>query len=197
MSTIPTEILETTAATIAETVAQTIAPTVAPAIAASSEAVDSGLDFSQIKKIMDGFDPAALLPEMAEVFGDIAAICRVAVMIGPIVILIMGLCYLFLAPKEANWYFGYRTYFGMGSINAWQYTQRLAGVVFTSLGLGLTIVMFLLSAPFDGMDVMDMAWKAVFYLAWQAGLVLLATLFVNLAAAYRFDRKGSFRRKRR
>lgn len=185
MSTTPTEILETTAATIAETVA------------AASQTTDSGLDFSQIKQIMDGFDPAALLPEMAEVFTNLAAICRVAVMAGPVVILIMGLCYLFLAPKEANWYFGYRTYFGMGSINAWQYTQRLAGIVFTALGLGLTIVMFLLSTPFSGMDVMDMVWKAVVFLAWQAGLVLLATLYVNLSAAFRFDRKGSFRRKRK
>ncbi len=197
MSTTPTEILETTAAAIAETVAETVAPTVEATAVVARSATDAGLDFGSIKEVMDGFDPAALLPEITDVFGSIAAICRVAVMIGPIVILIMGLCYLFLAPKEANWYFGYRTYFGMGSINAWQYTQRLAGVIFTALGLGLTIFMFLMSAGFADMDVMDVAWKSVFYLALQAGLALLATVFVNLAAAIRFNRKGAFRRRRR
>ncbi len=197
MSTTPTEILETTLATIAETTEATIAATVAPAVAAATEAAEDGLDFGSIKEIMDGFDPAALLPEITELFGSLANLCRIAVLAGPVVILIMGLCYLFLAPKEANHYFGYRTYFGMGSIHAWRFTQRLAGMLFTALGGGLTVTMFLLSAGFSGMDVMDMAWRAVTCLAWQAGLVLAATLFVNLAAAVRFDRKGAFRRRRR
>lgn len=181
MSTTPTEILETTAAAIAQTV----------------EPTEAGLDFQSIKEAMDGFDPAAILPQMQTLFGGLVTVCRIAVVIGPVIILILGLCYLFLAPKEANHYFGYRTYYGMGSINAWQYTQRLAGLVFTTLGLGLTVVMVLISGSFGGMEVMDMVWRAVSCLIWQAVLAVLATLFVNLAAALRFDRKGAFRRKRR
>ncbi len=180
MSTTPTtEILETTAAILEAT--------------ASTE---PELDFGSIKDMMDAFDPAALLPDLSEIFGSLATVCRFAVMIGPIVLLILGLAYLFLAPKEANHYFGYRCYFGMGSVNAWRFTQRMAGVVLTVLGLGLTIVMFTLSDSFAKMEVTDMVWKALDCLIWQAGLAFLANFSINLTAAIRFDRKGEYRKNK-
>ena len=69
-------------------------------------ATESTLDIASIKSVMDGFDPASLLPDLSKVFGSLVGVCRVAVMIGPIITLILGLAYLFLAPKEANYYFG-------------------------------------------------------------------------------------------
>ncbi len=181
MSTTPTtEILETTAA-IWETTA----------------AAETELDIQSIKDMMDAFDPAALLPDLQEIFGSLSTVCRYAVMIGPMVLLILGLAYLFLAPKEANHYFGYRCYFGMGSVNAWKFTQRMAGVVLTTLGLGLSIVMFTISSGFAAMDVTDMVWKALNCLLWQAGLAFLANLSINLTAAFRFDRKGEYRKNKK
>ncbi len=186
MSTTPTtELLETTAATIEATIA--LAETTA----------EEGLDFRSIKEMMDAFDPAALLPDLSEIFGSLATVCRFAVMIGPIVLLILGLAYLFLSPKEANHYFGYRCYFGMGSVNAWRFTQRMAGVVLTVLGLSLSIIMFTLSSGFEAMEVTDMVWLALEYLVWQAVLAFLANLSINLTAFIRFDRKGEYRKKKR
>ena len=92
-------------------------------------ATEAALDIESIKEIMDAFDPASLLPELGEIFTVITSVCRIAVMVGPIILLILGLAYLFLAPKEANYYFGYRCYFGMGSVEAWRFSQRLAGAV--------------------------------------------------------------------
>ncbi len=238
---------------------------------------------------MDGFDPAALLPDLSKVFGNLAAVCRFAVMIGPVVMLALGLAYLFLSPKEANYYFGYRCYYGMGSVNAWRFTQRLAGLVLSLLG-GLLVVMMLwisssfasmevyrcyygmgsvnawrftqrlaglvlsllggllvvmmlwisssfasmevtamvygmgsvnawrftqrlaglvlsllggllvvmmlwISSSFASMEVTAMVWKALDCLIWQAVAALLATLGINGAAAFFFDRKGELRRK--
>ena len=180
MSTTPTEILETAAAVL-ETTAATEAP----------------LDIASIKGMMDAFDPASLLPEMSEVFGSLATVCRIAVMIGPVVMLIMGLAYLFLSPKEANWVFGYRCYFGMGSVHAWRFTQRLAGVTLGGLGLILTVVMFFISSGFGNLDVMDMVWKAVSCLVWQAVLALLANGAIALAAFLLFDRKGEYRKAKK
>ena len=76
------------------------------------------MNIDSIKEIMDGFDPAALLPDLSSVFGKIELLCRIAVVIGPIILLVMGLSYLCFAPKEANHYFGYKCYFGMGSVQA-------------------------------------------------------------------------------
>ena len=82
--------------------------------------------FEDIKILMDNFDPASLLPDLSSMTGIVATVTRLAVLAGPIVLLIMGLLYFFAAPKEANYRFGYRCYFGMGSEVAWRFTQRLA-----------------------------------------------------------------------
>ena len=161
----------------------------------STAATEAALNFDTIKEMMDGFNPEALLPQMDTIFSKVLLVCRVAVMIGPVLLLVLGLAYLFLSPKEANYYFGYRCYFGMGSINAWRFTQRIAGIVLGGLGLILTPVMFFISSGFAGMQVMDMVWKALRCLLWQAGLTILATLAINGLAMFWFNRKGELRRR--
>ena len=161
------------------------------------KATEPSLDIESIKSLMDGFDPAALLPDLSDLFGSLATLCRFAVMIGPVVLLILGLAYLFLSPKEANYYFGYRCYFGMGSEEAWRFTQRIAGMLFGGVGLILTIVMFLISGGFAEMEVTDMVWKAAGCLAWQAIIAIVLTLLVNFLAFFFFDAKGGPRRRKK
>ena len=168
------------------------------AILASAPAgTEPVLDIDSLKSLMDGFDPAAMLPDLGKLFGSLATLCRFAVMIGPVVLLVMGLAYLFLSPREANYYFGYRCYFGMGSVQAWRFTQRIAGMLFGGVGLILTIVMFLISGGFAGMKIVDMVWTAAGCLAWQAVIVLVLTLVVNFLAFFFFDRNGGPRRKKK
>lgn len=161
------------------------------------QATESPLDIESIKSLMDGFDPAALLPDLSDLFGSLATLCRFAVMIGPVVLLVLGLAYLFLSPREANYYFGYRCYFGMGSVQAWRFTQRIAGMLFGGVGLILTIVMFLISGGFAEMEVTDMVWKAAGCLAWQAIIAIVLTLLVNFLAFFFFDAKGGPRRRKK
>ena len=155
------------------------------------------LSIDSIKELMDGFDPAALLPELDTVFGKIALVCRIAVMIGPVLLLLLGLTYLFLAPKEANHYLGYRCYFGMGSVQAWRFTQKFSGIVLGVLGLVLTAVMVFMMMSFRGMAVEAMVWRAVKCLIWEAALALLANLAINGTVFFLFDSNGDFRSKKR
>ena len=189
MSTIPTELLETTQAATVGIIGGADGPT-----AVFVTGSEGGLDIASIKALLDGVDPAALLPDLGGLLGSLETICRVAVLIGPVVMLALGLAYLFLAPKEANYYFGYRTYFGMGSVHAWRFTQRIAGVMLGALGLILTIVMLVISIGFGKMDVMDMVWKAAGCLVWEVVLALLANVLIGLAAYLLFDRKGEYRK---
>ena len=99
------------------------------------------MTIDDFKALMDGFDPASLLPELDTLIGKLALVARIAVLIGPVMLLVMGLLYFFASPKEANYHFGYRCYYGMGSVQAWQFTQHLAGIVWGALGLILGIVM--------------------------------------------------------
>ena len=161
------------------------------------EATEAALDIESIKSLLDGVDPAALLPDLSGLLGSLETVCRWAVMLGPVILLVMGLMYLFLSPKEANYYFGYRTYFGMGSVHAWRFTQRIAGVILGGLGLILTVIRLVISGGFGKMEVMDMVWKAVSCLVWEAVLALIANLTIAGAAATTFDRNGEYRKKKK
>ena len=174
--------------------------TILTAALETSEAImntEPAVDIESIKEMMDGFDPAALLPELDQVFDTVVTVCRVAVLAGPIVLLALGLAYLFLSPKEANYYFGYRCYYGMGSVQAWRFTQRLAGMVLGGLGLVLTGIMLVISGGFAGMQTMDMAWKALSCMLWEAVLTAAAIFAINGIAAFVFDFRGEYRNKKR
>ncbi len=153
------------------------------------------MSIESIKELMDEFDPAALLPELDTITGKVELVTRIAVMAAPIVLLVLGLLYLFAAPKEANYHFGYRCYFGMGSVEAWRFTQRLAGVVLGGLGLILSIVMLIVCISFRGQEIMPMVENAVTALIWQAVLTLVGCLGVNITAMILFDSNGEPRRK--
>lgn len=154
------------------------------------------MSIENFKGLMDGFDPASLLPELGPIFEKFASAARIIVLAGPAVLLLMGLMYLFASPKEANHYVGYRCYYGMGSVEAWRYTQRLAGIVWIALGLVLGIVMLVISGSFAGMQTMDLLWKAISCVALEAIATACACIGVNTAAAIRFDSKGNERRRK-
>ena len=103
-----------------------------------------------LKALMEDFDPAAIMPDLSTFLGKLEVGMRVAVMAAPLVLLGLGLLYFLSAPKEANYKLGYRFFWGMSSVEAWQFTQRLAGIVWCVLGLTLCIVMAVLSGKFRG-----------------------------------------------
>ena len=162
---------------------------------ASTAATEAAFDFKSIKELMDGFDPAALLPEVDTIVGKVQLVCSLAILAAPVIMLLMGLAYLLFAPKEANYYFGYRTAFGMGSVSAWRHTQRVAGLVFGGLGLILTILMLMILLTFSGREAMDMVWLAVKCLLWEGALGLAAILSINSLAMYTYDYNGNRRKK--
>ena len=153
------------------------------------------MDFENIKELLDSFDPASLLPEMGTVLEFISKAMGILVLVGPLVLLVLGLAYLFIAPKEANHSFGYRCFFGMGSVEAWQYTQRMAGLIWTVLGLVLTVAALITRGGFPEMDVQQVINKALSCLLWQAGLTAASCIAINTLAAVNFTADGDFRRR--
>ncbi len=146
--------------------------------------------FEDIKVLMDNFDPASLLPDLSTVPGMVATLTRFAVMAGPIVLLVMGILYFFVSPKEANYHFGYRCYFGMGSEQAWRFTQRLAGIVWAALGLVLTIVMLLITGGYGKMAIDEIIQSGLTCLVWEIGLAAVSCIVINMTVMFLYDRKG-------
>ena len=143
-----------------------------------------------LKALMKDFDPAALIPDLTTVVGKVEALIRLAVMAAPLVLLGLGLLYLLAAPKEANYKLGYRFFWGMSSVESWRFTQRLAGVVWTLLGIVLSIVMWVSCGKLRGMEVNQMTYQAVKYLLWELGSTVVSILLINLAVMICFSFKG-------
>ena len=93
------------------------------------------MDFEALKVLFEEFDLAAFLPDLSDVMGWVEMLLRIAVMAGPLLLLLFGLLYLLIPPKEANHGLGYRFWWGMSSLDAWQFTQHLAGLVWSGLGV--------------------------------------------------------------
>ena len=154
------------------------------------------MDLDSIKGLLDGFELGSLLPDLGTLLGKLELVMRLLVVAGPIAMVVMGLLYLFAAPKEANHHFGYRCYFGMGSVDAWRFTQRVAGIAWVGLGLILTIVMLVVSSGFAGQNAIDMVTSAIICVLWQAGLLLAASFVIRAIVALRYNRHGERRRKK-
>lgn len=152
------------------------------------------MDLEALKSIFEGFDLAAFLPKMDSILGWVETLLRLCVMAGPLLIFGFGLLYLVAPPKEANYSLGYRFWWSMASLDAWQFTHRLVGCVWTPLGLLLSIIMAVICNGFRRMEPMDMVWSAVKCIGWELALIVIACLVINVVVVIVFDSKG-FRRR--
>ena len=134
-----------------------------------------------------------LLPKLNTLTGWVQWLISLAVRVGPVCILVLGLIYLFIPPKEANHKAGYRTYFGMGSVMAWRFTQRIAGALMTLTGLILTIIAYRAVGKFADLSLMEMAEKAFSLIKVQVICALVIYIFMFLLTAVMFNRKGERR----
>lgn len=148
------------------------------------------MDVDSLKALLEGFDLAAFLPKLDSLLGWVETIMRMCVMIGPLMLLGFGLLYLVAPPKEANYSLGYRFWWSMSSLDAWQFTHRLVGCIWMPMGLIMTIVMAVICNNFRNMETMDMVWSAVQCLIWEVVLALVSCLVVNIVVIFVFDRKG-------
>ena len=148
------------------------------------------MDLEALKSILADFDLAAFLPKVDSILGWVETLLRLCVMAGPLTLLGFGLLYLLAPPKEANYSLGYRFWWSMSSLDAWQFTHKLAGAVWTGLGLVLSIVMAVVCNAFRRMEPMDMVWTAAESICYELVLAIASCLIINIVVVCVFDRKG-------
>ena len=145
-------------------------------------------------KIIDLLD--AIIPNLDTLLSDMHFWMTVAVLIGPILFLGMGALYYFASPKEANHRMGYRTYFGMGSVPAWKYTQKLAGMVWGGLGVVMAVVAIIVAIVLGGKQPADAMSSALTMLIVEAVGALLAFLTIEITVFIRYDMNGNLKKKK-
>ena len=145
-------------------------------------------------KELGNIDLGALMPDLSTLLGWVELVLRLCVMAAPLLLLGFGLVFLLAPPKEANYGLGYRFWWGMSSLQAWQYTQRIAGMIWSGLGALLTIIMALLCTGLRDLEPMDMAWRAGVYMLWEIGLTAAACIAIDVLVIVRFDKDGYLRK---
>ena len=147
----------------------------------------------KLAQMVKDFDLGNFIPELDSVIGWVEFAAQVAVMLGPLLLLIFGAVYFFIPPKEANHHLGYRFYWGMGSVEAWQFTQKIAGISWMALGLVLTVIMLLVCNGYRGMDTPKIVSSAGTCLVWELVLIALLCIAIDVVVALRFDKDGNVR----
>ncbi len=137
------------------------------------------------------FDMTGLVPSLGALTGLLKTFTFVALLIGPALMLIFGYLYLKHPTAEANRKFGFRIFFGMGSVEAWRYTQKLAGLVFGGLGLVLTAAMLIVAIISLFLSLDAMAKLLVICLGIEALLTLIAYVAVSLTVMQHYDANGN------
>ena len=139
-------------------------------------------------------DLSKLVPKLPVFLGFVNTFLVLAVLIGPILLVVLGALYLFKPAPEANFKYGFRTYFGMGSIEAWQFSQRIAGLIFGGLGVLLLVIMLIVVLTFIGKDLFRIAGTAIVCLIIQAVLTLAARVTISVLCWKYFDKDGNRRK---
>ena len=143
------------------------------------------------------FDIGSLIPSLETLLGKLDLLLRVCVMAGPLTLLGLGLYYFLSPPGEANHSAGYRFSYGMSKVKVWQFMQRLAGMVYSGVGLVLTVVMAIVCIGFGKMEAPDMVMSAVKCIVWELVIIGIATAAINITIVVLYDSEGNNREEMR
>lgn len=146
-----------------------------------------------IISFLKNFDIANLVPEMGKFLGSIKFWMVALSMLGPLLMLALGLMYYHKPPKEANYSWGFRTYFTMGSVEVWQFTQAVAGKCWIILGgfmAAAALVMGVILCFFNAEVVVV---YAAIIVAIELVLVIASWIWINSYVLKFYDKNGDLR----
>lgn len=144
-----------------------------------------------ITAFLESFDIAKLLPELGKFISDLRFWAGLFMLIGPLVMLGLGIWYYFLPTKEANHYVGFRSNASMGSVEAWRYSQRLAGLFYMIVGGVFAALSLVLIIILSFGKPMAMATTAFIVIILQALSSIVLWIIVNGLISKRFDKDGN------
>ncbi len=149
-----------------------------------------------INSLLGDEDLSQFVPALQDLTGLLEWLLRLAVYIGPLTLLVMGIIYVVFPPKEATHKAGFRTYFGMGSIPAWRFSQLVGGGVIAILGLVLTIIAMSNAGTIAGLPVSEGALAAIALIKGQiiATAIVYAVLFLVMAVLFTRDGRCRFKK---
>ena len=136
----------------------------------------------------------AIIPELGKMLSDMRFLMGFAMFIGPILLLALGAYYYYFAPPEANHKAGYRTYYGMGSVAAWKFTQGFAGKIWGLLGAGLAAVALIGCIIMAAQEPENAVVCGLVILILEAVAVIAGFVLIETTVKRRFDADGNLKK---
>lgn len=136
----------------------------------------------------------AIIPELGVMLSDMRFLMGVAMFIGPILLLSLGAYYYYCAPAEANHKAGYRTYYGMGSVAAWKFTQGFAGKVWGILGAALAAVALIGCIIMATQEPENAVMCGLVILLLETVAVIVGYILIETTVSRRFDADGNLKK---
>ena len=144
-----------------------------------------------MEAFLKDFDFAVLLPELDTFIGQLRFYLGLFLTLGPLLMAVFGLLYYFKPTESPKSRWGFRSYWTSGSSKSWQFTQRIAGMVWMILGGALFVIGLILSLCFGGMDVVTMSTVTLVTACIELGLVIASYVLINRHVLKYFDKDGN------
>ncbi len=152
------------------------------------------MNILSISGFFETLDPTQLLPPAGTLLTLSVILIIISLLVGPVLMLLAGLKYLKTPSPLPNFKTGFRTYFGMGSKQAWDYTQRLAGLIWTILGGVMCLAMVIICLIFIGKNPALIAYIALISMIVQASLAVISWATVTIIVTVNYDKQGQLRK---
>ena len=143
-----------------------------------------------LTELMDVF-----VPDLGSLITDLRYWLVFLMVVGPVALMLLGAYYLFMAPPEANHKAGYRTFYGMGSVSAWKFTQKLAGRTWIISGLAMLLVAIVGFILMINTDVSRAVTIGLVVLIVEAIIALVAYIAIEVTVSGRYDENGNLKKK--
>lgn len=143
-----------------------------------------------LTELMDVF-----VPELGSLITDLRYWLVFLMVVGPVALMLLGAYYLFMAPPEANHKAGYRTFYGMGSVSAWKFTQKLAGRTWIISGLVMLLVAIVGFILMIKAEVSRAVTIGLVVLIVEAIIALVAYIAIEVTVSGRYDENGNLKKK--
>ena len=139
--------------------------------------------------LLQDFDIANFLPEPDKFLRSLAGWTRLMVLAGPVVLLALGLWYLYGPAGEVRNTVGLRIFHVADNPKAWRYAKKLAGAAYSALGGGLTVVMFVISLFFSGKHGIGMITVALVCVILEFLLLIGTWIVINVLVKRNFGKR--------
>ena len=150
----------------------------------------------EILSLLQDFDVANFLPEPDKFMSSLVGWVRLVILAGPLVLLVLGLWYRFVEPKKPGSRIGIPLWVRIGSMQAWNFAQRLCNTAYLVVGGGLSVLMLVISLFFSKNHGLAMVNIALVCVVLELLILVITCFTINALVRKAFDKEGRPKKRR-